>query len=94
MKKPLKPPIKIQFFQTERLVFRPQKILNCFSCHLKNRCSRVGFYFHSAKKQMQTPPPPSYPCPWGWGQKAKIPLIHDMDMLHIKLKEIINAATW
>ena len=30
----------------------------------------------------------------GLGQKVKIQLVHNMDMLHIKLKGIRNAATW
>ena len=33
------------------------------------------------------PYPPHHPIrPWGWGQKVKIQLFHNMVMLHIKLK--------
>ena len=30
----------------------------------------------------------------GWGQKVKIQFFQNMVMLHIKLKGIMNAATW
>ena len=37
------------------------------------------------------PPPPQL---WGWGQQVKIQLYQNTVMLHIKLKGIMNAATW
>ena len=40
------------------------------------------------------PHPPPSPLPLGWGKKVKIQLFQNMVMLHIKLKGIMNAATW
>ena len=34
------------------------------------------------------------PCHWSWGQKVSFQLFQYMAMLHIKLKGIMNAATW
>ena len=48
---------------------------------------------HHRSKYFACRPLPD-PCPCFWGQNVKIKLFQNMVMLNIKLKRIINTATW
>ena len=57
-------------------------------CHVTSRRMQQ----HGSKYFMCTSPSPQDPRVWG--PKVKIQLFQNMIMLHIKLKGIMNAATW
>ena len=55
------------------------------------KCNNMVATILPANPAAPTPIPPQS-C--GWGQKIKIEPFQNMDMLHIDLRRITNAATW
>ena len=72
--------VKFNFFRT-------------WSCCISNKRESL-MQPHGSKYFAHTPPPTPIPLTLGVGSKGKNSFFHNMAMLHIKLKEITNAATW